>query len=59
MTGNHFMVDPGNDKLIIFDLSPDGLYYYKITEDTLYTFIALEMVGCPSEQDLEKSYMHI
>ena len=39
MKGNHFMADPGNGKLIIFDLSPEGLYYYKITEDPHYTFI--------------------
>ena len=77
MKGNHFIVEPGNGKLIIFDLSPEGLYCYKITEDPHYTFIenvsdnmeeftlnqmkkakearrALEMVGCPYEQDFEK-----
>ena len=39
MKGNHFMVDPGNGKLIMFDLSSVGVYYYKITEDPWYTFI--------------------
>ena len=39
MNGNHFMIDPANGKLIIFNLSPEGLYYYKITEYPHYTFI--------------------
>ena len=39
MKGNHFMVDPGNGKLFAFDLSPEGLYVYKITEDPHYMFI--------------------
>ena len=39
MEGNHFMVDQGNGKLIVLDLSPEGLYSYKITKYPHYIFI--------------------